>query len=426
MNVGYGSRKEEYVDRLGSPKSLFFKARIFMQNIPPEFRGGWQSKVHGPFMRITFPGTDSVISGEAGDDIGRGDRQSIYFVDEASFLFRPELVDAALSQTTNCKQDISTPNGLGNPFAQRRFKPGTNVFTFSWRSDPRKGEEWYQKQKEDLSPVVLAQEVDLDFSASVEGVLIPSAWVQAAVDAHCKLGFQASGSKRGALDVADEGSDANAFLTAHGSVVTSITHWSGKNADIFHTVQRAFQLSDERDCESFKYDADGLGAGVRGDARVINDGRTTRKLVVNAFRGSAAVYRPESQDIKGRKNKDMFLNSKAQSWWALRVRFLNTYKAVCEGKEYVPDDIISLSSMIPDLEQLCTELSQPTYSVNAVGKYVIDKSPSGTKSPNLADACMILFSPVGQAMRISAEAISTAGLSGKFIRGRISKEALSI
>jgi hypothetical protein len=34
---------------------------------------------------------------------------------------------------------------------------------------------------------VLAQEVDIDYAASVEGVLIPSAWVQAAVDAHIKL-----------------------------------------------------------------------------------------------------------------------------------------------------------------------------------------------------------------------------------------------
>jgi len=40
------------------------------------------------------------------------------------------------------------------------------------------------------------------------------------------------------------------------------------------------------------------------------------------------------------------------------------------------------------------ELSQPTYSINAAGKVVIDKTPPGTRSPNLADAVMIVFSPL--------------------------------
>jgi phage terminase large subunit len=40
ITVGVGSRKEELVDRSGDPSSLFFKARMFMQHIPPEFAGG--------------------------------------------------------------------------------------------------------------------------------------------------------------------------------------------------------------------------------------------------------------------------------------------------------------------------------------------------------------------------------------------------
>src|SRR5690606_12844060 len=114
--IGFGSRKEEYVDKIGSPKSLFFKARMFVQLLPPELRGGYEQGVTDPHMRIKFPATGSVLVGEAGDGIGRGDRASIYFVDEAAFLERPQLVEASLSQTTNCRLDISTPNGLANPF----------------------------------------------------------------------------------------------------------------------------------------------------------------------------------------------------------------------------------------------------------------------------------------------------------------------
>ena len=61
------------------------------------------------------------------------------------------------------------------------------------------------------NPVVVAQELDLNYSASAEGVLIPSEWVQAAVDAHIKLGIQPTGKRLGAMDVADEGRDKMPF-----------------------------------------------------------------------------------------------------------------------------------------------------------------------------------------------------------------------
>ena len=57
------------------------------------------------------------------------------------------------------------------------------------------------------NPVIVAQELDLNYQASAEGILIPSEWVQAAVDAHIKLGIEPSGQRLGAMDIADEGKD---------------------------------------------------------------------------------------------------------------------------------------------------------------------------------------------------------------------------
>src|SRR6185312_6753483 len=88
--IGFGSRKEEYLDKLGAPKALFWKARKFIELLPPEFRSGFDLKNDAPHMRIIFRETGSVITGEAGDNIGRGDRASLYFVDEAAFLEHPE------------------------------------------------------------------------------------------------------------------------------------------------------------------------------------------------------------------------------------------------------------------------------------------------------------------------------------------------
>ena len=120
-----------------------------------------------------------------------------------------------------------------------------------------------------------------------------------------------------------------------------------------------------------------LGAGVRGDARVINDIRKSRHLKpveVEAFRGSDAVFNPTGEDVPGRKNEDIFANRKAQAWWNLRLRFQRTYQAVVQGKAYMPDDIISISKEAGDIQKLVTELSQATYTINTAGKFLIDKA----------------------------------------------------
>lgn len=411
LTIGFGSRKEEYVDKIGHPKSLFWKARQFVNNLPPEFTGGWDQRRDSAHMRLSFPITGSTITGEAGDNIGRGDRAAIYFVDEAAYLERPQLIEASLSQTTNCRIDISSANGTANPFYEKVSSGRISVFTFHWRDDPRKDDAWYAKQCEELDPVTVAQEIDINYTASVEGVLIPNAWVQACVDAHHKLGFNATGGFRGALDVADEGRDKNAWAGAHGVVVRQLAEWSGVGSDIHATTERAFDLGDELGAFEWLYDADGLGAGVRGSVRLINERRATQRRAVhtvNAFRGSAGVYAPTAQDVPGRLNEDFFMNRKAQSWWSLRMRCFRTWRAVIHGDEFNPDDLISFDkeAIGPLLPRLLTELSQPTYQKNSIGKIVVDKVPDGTKSPNLGDSIMILFGRAAQrAMMIDANAI---------------------
>lgn len=396
MAIGFGSRKEEYVDKIGSPKSLFFKGRLFMELLPPEFQGGWLRSRDAPHMRLNFPETGSNISGEAGDNIGRGDRVGIYFVDEAAHLERPELVDAALSATTNSRQDISSVNGMANSFAQVRFGGKVEVFTAHWRADPRKDDRWYQKQLDDYGPVVVAQEVDIDYTASVEGILIPRAWVLSALDAHHKLGIQITGERLLAFDVADAGRDKNATAGGRGVLLDFVDEWSGKGSDIFDSVERVFQTCDVHDFARFRYDADGIGAGVRGDAKQINQRRAdrgARQIDVVAYRGSEAVFDPEGQLVPGRQNQDFFSNRKAQAWWMLRTRFQLTHRAVTEGVVAAHDDLIAIDSTMPLALKLVAELSQPTYSSNAVGKIVVDKVPDGQPSPNLADAVVIRYAP---------------------------------
>lgn len=404
--IGFGSRKEEYVDKIGSPKSLFHKGRMFVNLLPPELRGGFNLQTTAPHMRLMFPNTGSALVGEAGDGIGRGDRASIYFVDEAAFLERPQLVEASLSQTTNCRIDVSTPNGPSNPFAEKVRSGKHDVFRFHWRDDPRKDDAWYAKQCEKLDPVTVAQEIDINFEASVDGVLIPSAWVQSAIGADAKLGIDMRGEKLTALDVADQGKDTCAQGKRDGLVLDDLDEWRGKTTeDIYGTTQRAFENCDRWQTPFLRFDSDGLGAGVRGDGRVLNEQRVAagrREISVESFHGSGEVLDKDLEFIKGytddngqyhpgRTNGEFFENYKAQCYWSLRDRFRATHEAVTEGKEFSVDELICLSPSLPHLEKLTAELSQPTYKKSARGKVIVNKAPDGAKSPNLADMAMMLF-----------------------------------
>lgn len=400
---GIGSRKEALVDKVGDPSTLFYKARMFLEHVPTEFRNGWtqHNKTLSAHMKLDFPATGSVIVGEAGDNIGRGGRASIYLVDEAAFLASPASVDSALSQTTRCRIDLSTVNGRDNPFAEKRFSGKVSVFMFDWKEDPRKDKAWYEGEVARLNPIIVAQEIDRDYSASKEGVLIPSAWVQASIDAHVMLGLLPSGARKGALDVADEGRDKNAFAGKYGFMLEHLEAWSGKGSDIFFTTERACGICDTRSYKEFDFDADGLGAGVRGDMRIINgrENRVNNQITANPFQGSGKVTSPKDEVIKstermkGRTNEDFFANRKAQGWWHLRSLFQNTYRAVVEKLPFDPDEIISIPSNLPERAKLEVELSQPTYSINTAGKILVDKQPDGMSSPNHADAVMIVYAP---------------------------------
>ena len=396
--IGFGSRKEEYVDKKGSPKSLFWKARKFASLLPLELRGGFSDPTTCPYMRINFPETGSYISGEAGDGIGRGDRASIYFVDEAAFLERPRLIEASLSQTTDCRIDISTPNGIGNPFAEKIQSGKYDTFTFHWSDDPRKDQAWYEKQKRELDPVTVAQEIDIDFSASIEGVIIAGKYVRASIDAHRKV--QPSdgcwtGSRYIGYDVADDGGDTNANCVMNGSIIVFIDEWKADEDQLGVSVSRTLDNANKHKCRSIGYDSVGIGASV---GSILDSMGYEKHFKYNA---GAVVFDPDREYKGGKLNKEHFTNIKAQSWWLLADRFRNTYLAITEGKKFQSCEMISISSNI-DIkvrEKLIKELSTPLktydqkYRVKVEGKKELKKR--NVKSPNIADALVIASSGNG-------------------------------
>ncbi|MCZ6898282.1 MAG: TerL protein [Betaproteobacteria bacterium] len=390
FTTGFGSRKEALVDKKGDPKCIFEKIRFFIDYLPKEFRPKmYDEKQHATFMKITLG--DSTITGEAGYDIGRGARMSIYFVDEAAFIERQESVDAALSQTTNCQIDVSTPNGNGNLFFKKRHKGNIDVFTAHWRDDPRKNDLWYAKQKKEQDEVTVAQEIDIDYNASVENIFIPAKWVQACIDAHIKLGFQPTGADVVSFDPADTG-DARAI--GHRKGVVTLEAKSRKDGDITDAMPWAFELAENVKADVFVYDADGMGAPSM--KLYLNRAADGKKMNIIPYHGGAKIYRPGEKYKDDKLNKDKFVNRRAQSWMNVRDRAEKTYLAV-NGEYHNPDELISISSKCSEVTALCAELSGPLRIYNNAGKIGVESKERmksrGVDSPNLADQFIYSYDP---------------------------------
>lgn len=428
--LGWGSRKESLVDKLGDPDSLFEKMRKLLERLPPIFMPeGFNRARHSTFMKLTNPANGSIIAGESGDNIGRGGRKSMFVKDESAHYERPEKIEAALGDNTNVQVDVSSVNGLGNVFHRRaqgavlweRDKSMPRGFVrkivMDWRDHPAKTQEWYEQRKakaiREGMQHVFAQEVDRNYSAAVANTIIDSAWIDAAIDAHIKIPYLAAECARriretgslgdwvGGLDVGDsQDGDRNALTMREWIIWRSVEEWVARDPGV--TARMAIEK-----CKPFSgrveimYDCIGVGAGVKTEYNrlTVDDNIIDPRLIpFIPWNAGAGVMRPYDRiipdDDESPLNRDFYDNMKAQAWWSLRTRFYKTFKAVTEGVVYPTDELISLDSSMPLLYSLQNELAQPTRGMSGRLKMIVDKKPDGTKSPNLADSGVQAYFPI--------------------------------
>lgn len=356
--VGFGSRKEEYVDKLGDPKSLLWKVREFIKLLPIEFRPkGYNEREHAPFMRIVNPENGATIIGEAGDNIGRGNRTSIYFKDESAFYERADAIDAALSQTSNCKIDVSTPNGAGNAFYRKRHGGKIDVFVFDWREDPRKGPEWYEKQKQDLDPVIVAQEIDRNYTASVSNSWIMGEPVTAAM-MRGPADVEAVGPLQMGIDVARFGDDKTVFTFRRGRVVyPQIVLAKLDTVDVFGRAKDEIDSRGIGTVQQIAVDDIGVGGGVTDMLKRVYG----RKVVAV----NSGIRLSDGQNY----------NLRARLW-----RDLRTY--------------VENGCSLPNDPELQTDLTALQYEYRG-GELLIESKENakkrGMKSPDRADSLALTF-----------------------------------
>jgi phage terminase large subunit len=248
------------------------------------------------------------------------------------------------------------------------------------------------------------------FNDDVANSVIKEDWFKACIDAHKKLGIQKRGAIISACDPSDVGNDPFGFTTRQGIVFTRIDEIEGENGN--RKMDLACQQAIKDGCDSFGYDADGLGATLRDNVSRAFNGK---RVSIYAYKGSSAIHSPdavfksETTDIqssgKPLLNKDVLYNKKSQNVISFAERVFRTWEAVVEGKYHDPDTLISFDSetirpeMLEKLKaEACKTPIKPGSTIRFYTKEELRKGipmPDGSRlkvpSPNLFDSAVISF-----------------------------------
>ena len=270
------------------------------------------------------------------------------------------MIEAALSMNSDVKIDVSTPNGNGNPFYRKRHEGKIPVFTFHWRDDPRKDEAWYMKQKRDLDPVIVAQEIDIDYNASVGNVLINAEWVLAARER--RIGDYYDDIPNPApvvlgVDVARFGDDRTCIACRQGIHL----HWIKvfQQKDTMEVVGEVRDILRYTHVDAVFVDTGGLGAGVYD--RLIEE----YDFIHGVDFGSKA------------DESDKYMNKRAEIWGRQR--------------EWFRDEPV----VIPNSNEIQTDLCSLQYSIDSNGRFVLEKKEvakkRGVRSQDIGDSIALTF-----------------------------------
>lgn len=297
------------------------------------------------------------------------------------------------------------PRSSQDPFSQRFINPYYSelsrsgyyeddlhiIVMLNWRDNP-----WFpdvlekerQRDKRELSDAEYRHIWEGEHLDEVENSIIKAEWFNAAIDAQDKLKIKPSGMVVASYDPADEGDDSNAYASRRGIHFFNVDEIAADNGNQGCDIALEWAYKDR--AELFVWDGDGMGALLRNQVE-----QGLNQCQPRMYKGSHSPDNPDSIYDDGRTseqktNREMFYNKRAQYYTELAMRFYNTWRAV-ELKEYVdPGSLISISSDIPLLDKLRSEVCRipRKYGTHSGKIQLMSKQEMARlqiSSPNMAD-----------------------------------------
>jgi hypothetical protein len=149
------SRVEEYVDKPGNPKAMFWKFDYLIDNIPSWLApAGYSKSVYRAKMHVENPERGGVIDGESTTgNVARGDRRTAILLDEFAAVEQGSRVLSSTRDATNCRLFNSTPNGVNNAFFDIRQSSIVKI-RLHWSVHPSKNAGLYTTDEDGLLKVL--------------------------------------------------------------------------------------------------------------------------------------------------------------------------------------------------------------------------------------------------------------------------------
>lgn len=175
------SQKEDYVDKIWDMQSLFQKIRFMIAELPEwMLPKDFNIETHTPRLRIFKPrwsGTGSITWESANRTASTWGTYKFVFMDEASKIENAWPINTALQATTWCILYNWTPYGKFNEYYKMRVlavKGKMKYLRLHWSLNPFYTREWYEWKTKSMLPEQIAQELEINYDASVEGRVYPT------------------------------------------------------------------------------------------------------------------------------------------------------------------------------------------------------------------------------------------------------------
>jgi len=393
MDFLCGSRKEQYVDKIGDMATLMEKIRFILKNTPKwMLPKGFNQNEHTSYMKIINPDTKSSITGEAtNSQFSRGGRQRAILFDEFAFWEVDNSAWRSSADTTNCRIAVSTPYGLSNHFARIRKSGSIKVETLHWTLHPDKArganykgmplgpkeafEQW-RKTKNVTSPwyeneiarrnndmVEIAQELDISYEGSQEGLLFEWDKMEVAKNLDIPLSLD---RKVLVFDPATEGDDEAVVYVANAGCIAEKKVLAKTNSTAL--AAEIVQLAYKHKVQVIMGDA--IGNDILGIVNTLL-GLNPSRIKVVAFKSSEKA-----------ENTSRFFNRRAEA-------YVEASEQMRSGNLQVDDDYV-----------LMKQLSATKYKKKNGRIILIPKEeikPVCGSSPDRADAWAL----IPQAMKLT-------------------------
>lgn len=283
-----GSRKEQYIDGIGNMDTLMEKVRFLIRNQPRWMRPeGFDWKRDSNYMKIVNPESKATITGEATNaNFSRSGRRRSIFFDEFAFWETDAEAWRASADSTNCRIVVSTPCGFNNQFAKLRHSGSIPVRSLHWKLHPEKDQAWYENEckRRNNDAVEIAQELDINYEGSEEGVLFEFNELKKAVN---NSPMMSPDRIVISLDPAGEGEDEAVFYVGNNGNIVERKFF--KTSTSSQLATESMMLINKYKAQVFV--ADSIGNDV-ADIVVTLLGKNERQVKVIKFKSSEKSKNP--------------------------------------------------------------------------------------------------------------------------------------